>query len=331
MTIRVAINGFGRIGRMVFRAGFKNSNLDFVAVNDLTDTKTLAHLLKYDSTQGIIDAEIGYTQDTIIVNGKHIKVCKERDPANLPWKDMNVDIVIESTGFFTKRNDAAKHLSAGAKKVFISGPSKDSDFMIVKGVNEHLYDKENHHVISNASCTTNCLAPMVKVMNDNFKIIKGFMTTVHSYTNDQKVLDAPHEDLRRARSAAVSIVPTTTGAATAVAIVIPELKGKLDGISIRVPTPVGSITDFVCEVEKEVTKEQINELFRNVANFHLKGVLQYTDEPLVSADIVKNPHSCIFDSSLTNVIDGHMVKIIGWYDNEWGYSNRMIELLDILL
>ena len=329
--VRVAINGFGRIGRMVFRAGFNNPDIEFVAVNDLTDTKTLAHLLKYDSTQGIMNAEIGHSPDTLIVNGRQIKVCKERDPTNLPWKNLNVDVVIESTGFFTKRADAAKHLTAGAKKVFISGPSKDADFMIVKGVNEHLYDRNKHHVISNASCTTNCLAPMVKVLNDNYKVKKGFMTTVHSYTNDQKVLDAPHEDLRRARSAAVSIVPTTTGAATAVAMVIPELKGKLDGISIRVPTPVGSITDFVCEVEKEVTKEEINALFKSVSEYHLKGVLQYTDEPLVSADIVRNPHSCIFDSELTNVLDKHMVKVIGWYDNEWGYSNRMIDLLKMLL
>lgn len=329
--IRVAINGFGRIGRMVYRAGMNDPAIEFVAINDLTDTKTLAHLLKYDSAHGKLGVEIGHDDNNLYINGKALRVFKEKDPVNLPWKNLNIDVVIESSGFFTKRDGAAKHLQAGAKKVFISAPAKDCDLTIVRGVNEHVYDKNKHHILSNGSCTTNCLAPMAKVMNDNFKIKKGYMTTVHSYTNDQKVLDAPHEDLRRARTAAANIVPTTTGAATAVALVIPELKGKLDGIAIRVPTQDGSITDFVCETEVPVTREQINQLFKSVSEYHLKGVLEYTDEPLVSTDIIGNPHSCIFDSSLTNVMDGHFVKIVGWYDNEWGYSCRMIDLTKKLI
>lgn len=329
--IKVAINGFGRIGRMVFRAGMNDENIEFVAVNDLTDTKTLCHLLKYDSAHGKLKADVSYDENSLYVNGKQLKVFKERDPENLPWNDLQVDIVVESTGFFTKRELAAKHLEAGAKKVLISAPANDSDITIVKGVNEHDYNKEEHHVISNASCTTNCLAPIVKVLNDNFGVKKGFMTTVHSYTGDQRLLDAPHKDLRRARSAAANIVPTTTGAAIAVTKVIPELKGKLDGLAIRVPTQDGSITDFVCELDREVTKKDINELFKNVSSHHLKDVLEYCDEPIVSTDIIENSHSSIFDSLLTNVIEGKFVKVVSWYDNEWGYSNRMVDLIKMLL
>ncbi|MBN2880993.1 type I glyceraldehyde-3-phosphate dehydrogenase [Candidatus Woesearchaeota archaeon] len=328
--VKVGINGFGRIGRMVFRAGMNDSSIDFVAVNDLTDTKTLAHLLKYDSAHGKISAKISYTDNSIIVDGKELRVYAEKDPANLPWGELGVDVVVESTGFFTKKEGAMKHIAAGAKKVLISAPSKDSDFVIVKGVNEHDYNPNEHNIISNASCTTNCLAPVVKVLNDNFGIKRGYMTTVHSYTGDQRLLDAPHKDLRRARSAAVNITPTTTGAAIAVAMVIPELKGKLDGISIRVPTQDGSITDFVCEVGRDVTIEEINNLFKNVAEHHLQGVLEYSDEPLVSTDIIGNSNSSIFDSMLTNVIDGRFVKVVSWYDNEWGYSNRMIDVIKLL-
>lgn len=331
MVTRVAINGFGRIGRMVFRAALHDSDLEFVAINDLTDTKTLAHLLKYDSTHGILDADVFSTPDSLVVNGKHIRVFAERDPLTLPWKDLNIDVVVESTGFFLTKESAEKHIIAGAKKVVLSAPAKGDDIKtIVKGVNENEYNPMTDHIISNASCTTNCLAPMVKVLNDNFGVVKGFMTTVHSYTGDQRLLDAPHKDLRRARSAAVSIVPTTTGAAKAVARVIPQLKGKLDGIAMRVPTPDGSITDFVCELSKDVTKDDINNLFDNVSQYHLKGILQFSKDPLVSVDIVGNPHSCIFDSDLTNVIDKRFVKVVGWYDNEWGYSNRMVDLLKIL-
>ncbi|MBN1792866.1 type I glyceraldehyde-3-phosphate dehydrogenase [Candidatus Woesearchaeota archaeon] len=329
--VRVAINGFGRIGRMVFRAGFSDPAIEWVAINDLTDTKTLAHLLKYDSVHRRFPGEVGYNEHSLIVNGKEIKVLAERDPSKLPWKDLNVDVVVESTGFFTEHDKASLHLSAGAKKVLISAPAKGQDFTIVKGVNEHDYDKEKHNIISNASCTTNCLAPMVKVLNDNIGIIRGFMNTAHAYTSDQRMVDAPHKDLRRARSAAVSIVPTTTGAAKAVSEVIPELKGKLDGIALRVPVPDGSVVDFVCEVKRDTSKEEINSLFKSVAEHHLSKVLEYTDEPIVSADIVGNPYSCIFDSNITNVIDGRLVRVLGWYDNEWGYSNRMIDVIKMLV
>jgi len=329
--LKVAINGFGRIGRMVFYAGFNDPGIEWVAINDLVDTKTLAHLLKYDSVHGRFPGEVSYNNDGILVNGKFIKVFAERDPDRLPWGNMDVDVVVESTGLFTDRAGAEKHLRAGAKKVLISAPAKGVDMTIVKGVNEHLYDKEKHHIISNASCTTNCLAPMVKVLHDNFGVVRGFMNTTHAYTADQRLVDAPHKDLRRARSAAVSIVPTTTGAAKTVGEVIPELKGKLDGISLRVPVPDGSIVDFTCELNKDTSIEEINNLFKSVADYYLKGILQYTEDPIVSVDIIHNPHSCIFDSALTNVIDKRFVKIIGWYDNEWGYSCRMIDVIKLLI
>jgi glyceraldehyde 3-phosphate dehydrogenase len=329
--IKVAINGFGRIGRQVLQAGINDEEIEWVAINDLTDTKTLAHLLKYDSVHGISKYAVEARDDGIVVAGKFIKVFAEKDPEKLPWKDLGIDVVVESTGFFTDRNGAQKHINAGAKKVLISAPGKKVDITIVKGVNEHDYDKSKHNIVSNASCTTNCLAPLVKVLNDNFGIEHGFMTTVHAYTADQRLVDAPHNDLRRARSAAVNTVPTTTGAAKTVAEVIPAMKGKLDGIAIRVPVPDGSLTDFVCHVKKKTTIEEINTLFKNVAQYHLKNVIQYTEEPLVSSDIVHNSHSVIFDATCTNVIDGNLVKIIGWYDNEWGYSNRMVDVIKIMM
>ena len=329
--VKVAINGFGRIGRQVLQAGISDPDIEWVAINDLTDTKTLAHLLKYDSVHKKSQYSVESTPDGIVVAGKFIKVFAEKDPEKLPWKDLSVDVVVESTGFFTEREGAEKHLKAGAKKVLISAPAKNPDITLVKGVNEHSYDKNKHNIISNASCTTNCLAPMVKVLNDNFGIIHGFMTTVHAYTADQRLVDAPHKDLRRARSAALSIIPTTTGAAKAVTEVIPELKGKLDGLALRVPVPDGSITDFVCELKKSVTIEEINQLFKNVSQHHLKDVLEYSEEPLVSADIIHNNHSVVFDSMSTMVIDGRFVKIIGWYDNEWGYSCRMVDIIKILV
>lgn len=329
--IRVAINGFGRIGRQVFQAGHNDKHIEWVAINDLTDTKTLAHLLKYDSVHGQFKGHISHAENHLTIDGKKIKVFAEKDPEKLPWKDLKIDVVVESTGFFRDRDGATKHLTAGAKKVLISAPAKDPDITVVKGVNEHDYDKEKHNIISNASCTTNCLAPIVKVLHDNFGVEKGFMTTTHSYTADQRLVDAPHKDLRRARSAAVSIIPTTTGAAKAVAEVIPDLKGKLDGISLRVPTPDGSITDFVCTLKKDTSVEDINKLFKDVAAHHLKDVLEYTDEPIVSRDIVHNPHSSIFDSALTHVIDGRFVKVVSWYDNEWGYSNRIVDVLKMLV
>jgi len=329
--VRVAINGFGRIGRMVFYAGFDDEDIEWVAFNDLTDTKTLAHLLKYDSVHRHFPGDVSYTNDGLVVNGKFIKVLAEKDPEKLPWKDMNVDVVVESTGFFTEREGAQKHITAGAKKVLISAPGKGVDITVVKGVNEHLYDKSKHNIISNASCTTNCLAPIVKVLQDHLGIVHGFMNTTHAYTADQRLVDAPHKDLRRARSAAVSIIPTTTGAAKTVGEVITELKGKLDGVSFRVPVPDGSIVDFTCEVKKDTSIEEINALFKNAANNQLKGVLEYTEDPIVSADIIHNTNSCIFDSALTNVIDKRFVKVVGWYDNEWGYSCRMVDILKILL
>ncbi|MBN2053219.1 type I glyceraldehyde-3-phosphate dehydrogenase [Candidatus Woesearchaeota archaeon] len=330
--VRVAINGFGRIGRMVFYAGFDDPGVEWVAFNDLTDTKTLAHLLKYDSVHRHFPGEVSYTNDGLIVNGKFIKCIAEKDPEKLPWAAMNVDIVVESTGLFTDRAGAEKHLKAGAKKVLISAPGKGGiDITLVKGVNEKSYDKTKHNIISNASCTTNCLAPIVKILHDNMGIVHGFMNTTHAYTADQRLVDAPHKDLRRARSAAVSIIPTTTGAAKTVGEVIPELKGKLDGVSFRVPVPDGSIVDFTCELKRDTTIEEINNLFKSVANNELRGVLHYTEDPIVSVDIIHNPHSCIFDSALTNVIDKRFVKVVGWYDNEWGYSCRMIDILKILL
>lgn len=331
MSIKIGINGFGRIGRCAFRAALKKGMpLEFLAINDLTDPKTLAHLLKYDSVHGIADFEVDYTDDSLIVNGKKIKVLTEKDPANLPWKALGVDIVIESTGLFTKRDMAAKHLQAGAKKVVITAPAKEPDITVVLGVNFDSYDKSKHHIISNASCTTNCLAPIVKVLHDNFRIQQGLMTTTHSYTNDQRILDLPHKDLRRARAAAVSMIPTTTGAAKAIGEVIPELKGKLDGLAIRVPTPNVSIVDLTCTIEKTATAEEINKAMQKAAEGELRGILEYCTEPVVSVDLKGNSCSSIFDAELTKVI-GNVVKVFSWYDNEWGYSNRVVDLVTKLL
>ena len=327
MTIRVGINGFGRIGRNYFRALLEQgADIEIVAVNDLGDTATTAHLLKYDTILGRLKQEVTHTADTITVDGKTIKVLAERNPADIPWGELGVDIVIESTGIFTKKADAEKHIAGGAKKVLISAPAKDEDVTIVMGVNQDKYDPANHHVISNASCTTNCVAPMAKVLDENFGIVKGLMTTVHAYTNDQRILDFPHKDLRRARAAAENIIPTTTGAAKATALVLPQLKGKLDGIAMRVPVPTGSVTDLVLELSREVTKEEVNAAFQKAAEGELKGILEYTEDPIVSSDIVNAPASCTFDSSLTMVQEGNSVKILGWYDNEWGYSNRLVDL-----
>ena len=325
--IRVGINGFGRIGRMVLRAGLGDPEIEFVAVNDLTDAKTLAYLLKHDSAQGNMDLDVIGENGKIMLNGKVFEVFSERDPENIKWGKLDVDVVVESTGFFRDELGAGKHLKSGAKKVLISAPAKGDIFTVVKGVNEHLYDKNKHDIVSNASCTTNCLAPVAKILNDNYGIKNGFMTTVHAYTGDQKLLDAPQSDLRRARAAALNIIPTTTGAAIAVTKVIPELSGKLDGLAMRVPVPVGSITDFVCNIEKKVSVEEVNSLMKNAADYHLKDILEYSEEPLVSTDIIGNPHSSIFDSSLTKVIDGNLLKVVSWYDNEWGYSNRMIDII----
>ncbi|GHB35742.1 glyceraldehyde-3-phosphate dehydrogenase [Streptomyces cirratus] len=327
MTIRVGINGFGRIGRNYFRALLEQgADIEIVGVNDLTDNATLVHLLKYDTILGRLKAEVSHTDDTITVNGNTFKTFAERDPANLPWGELGADIVIESTGIFTKKADAAKHIAAGAKKVLISAPAKDEDITIVMGVNQDKYDAANHHVISNASCTTNCVAPMAKVLDENFGIVKGMMTTVHAYTNDQRILDFPHSDLRRARAAAENIIPTSTGAAKATALVLPQLKGKLDGMAMRVPVPTGSVTDLVLELARETTKEEINAAFQKAAEGQLKGILDYTEDAIVSSDIVNWPASCTFDASLTMVQDGNQVKVIGWYDNEWGYSNRLVDL-----
>ncbi|MFE7899677.1 type I glyceraldehyde-3-phosphate dehydrogenase [Streptomyces sp. NPDC057424] len=327
MTIRVGINGFGRIGRNYFRALLEQgADIEIVAVNDLGDTATTAHLLKYDTILGRLKQEVTHTADTITVDGKTIKVLAERNPADIPWGELGVDIVIESTGIFTKKADAEKHIAGGAKKVLISAPAKDEDVTIVMGVNHDKYDPANHHVISNASCTTNCVAPMAKVLDENFGIVKGLMTTVHAYTNDQRILDFPHKDLRRARAAAENIIPTTTGAAKATALVLPQLKGKLDGMAMRVPVPTGSVTDLVLELSREVTKEEVNAAFQKAAEGELKGILEYTEDPIVSSDIVNAPASCTFDSSLTMVQEGKNVKVIGWYDNEWGYSNRLVDL-----
>ncbi|MFF3321703.1 type I glyceraldehyde-3-phosphate dehydrogenase [Streptomyces sp. NPDC002889] len=326
MTIRVGINGFGRIGRNYFRALLEQgADIEIVAVNDLGDTATTAHLLKYDTILGRLKAEVSHTADTITVDGHTIKVLSERNPADIPWGELGVDIVIESTGIFTKKADAEKHIAGGAKKVLISAPAKDEDITIVMGVNQEKYDAANHHVISNASCTTNCVAPMAKVLDENFGIVKGMMTTVHAYTNDQRILDFPHSDLRRARAAAENIIPTSTGAAKATALVLPQLKGKLDGIAMRVPVPTGSVTDLVLELDREVTKDEINTAFQKAAEGQLQGILDYTEDPIVSSDIVNWPASCTFDSGLT-MVQGKQVKVVGWYDNEWGYSNRLVDL-----
>jgi len=329
MGIRVGINGFGRIGRQVVRAAKLQGkdDIDFVAVNDLTDTKTLAHLFKYDSVHRTYKGDVAARNGSIAIDGDEIKVLAEKDPARLPWRDLGVDIVLESTGRFTDAKDARKHIDGGAKKVIISAPAKGEDITIVLGVNEKKYDASKHAIISNASCTTNCLVPMVKVVRDNFGFLRGSMVTIHSYTNDQNVLDLPHKDLRRARAAAMSIIPTTTGAAKATSLVIPELKGKIDGIAIRVPTPDVSLTDLTVVVEKPVTVEAINEAFRSAADGPLKGILEYTDEELVSSDFIGNPASCILDAKSTNVVDGTLLKVSGWYDNEWGYSSRCVDLL----
>ncbi len=331
MTHKIGINGFGRIGRNFLRASYKNPDIEILAVNDITDSKTLAHLLKYDSVLGILEADIQAAEDAIIVDGKKIKVLSEKDPGNLPWKDLGVSVVIESTGLFRKKQDAAKHIEqGGAEKVIISAPAIEPDVTLVLGVNEDTYNHENHHIISNASCTTNCLAPVVKVLHDEFGIEKGFMTTIHAYTGDQKLLDAPHKDLRRARAAAVSQIPTTTGAAKAVGLVIPELKGKIDGIAIRVPTVNVSVVDLVALLKKNGTAEEANASFKKAAEGNLNGILQFTEEPLVSVDFMANPHSAIVDGDYTRIIDGNMIKVLAWYDNEWGYSCRMIDLIKFM-
>jgi glyceraldehyde 3-phosphate dehydrogenase len=328
--VKVGINGFGRIGRNFFRAALKSgAQFEIVGINDLTDNATLAHLLKYDSILGRLGLPVTYTDDTITVGGKTIKVFAEKDPAALPWASVGADIVIESTGRFTKASDANKHIEAGAKKVIISAPATDEDITIVMGVNEKSYDGSKHHVISNASCTTNCLAPMAKVLHENFGIQRGFMTTVHAYTNDQVILDFPHKDLRRARAAATNIIPTSTGAAKAISLVLPELKGKLDGYALRVPTPTGSITDLTVELSKEVSAAEVNAAIKKAAEGELKGILMYTEDPIVSTDIVTDPHSCIFDAGITKAI-GNTVKVAGWYDNEWGYSNRLVDLITLV-
>ena len=329
MAVRVGINGFGRIGRQVLRAARQQgvADIEFVGVNDLTDTKTLAHLFKYDSVHRTYDGDVEEGEGAIIVEGQEIKVSAEKDPANLPWRALGVDLVLESTGKFTNADAAKKHLDAGAKKVIISAPAKGEDITIVMGVNEQKYDAAKHTIISNASCTTNCLVPMVHVVRQNFGFVRGSMVTVHSYTNDQNILDLPHKDLRRARAAAMSIIPTTTGAAKATSLVIPELKGKIDGIAIRVPTPDVSFTDLAVVVDKPVTAEQVNAAFRTAADGPMTGILEYTTEELVSSDFIGNPHSCIFDSKVTNVVDGTLLKVSGWYDNEWGYASRCVDLL----
>jgi len=327
VAVKVGINGFGRIGRNFFRAALaSNADFEIVGVNDLTDIKTLAHLLKYDSILGRIGKPVSYSDSSITVGGQTFAVTAERDPAALPWAKLAADIVIESTGHFTKAAEARKHLAAGAKKVIISAPASDEDVTIVMGVNHESYDAANHHIISNASCTTNCLAPMAKVLVEEFGIVKGFMTTIHAYTNDQVILDFPHKDLRRARAAATNIIPTTTGAAKAISLVIPSLKGKLDGYALRVPVPTGSATDLTVQLEREVTKDEVNAAMKKWANGPLKGYLTYTEDPIVSSDIVTDPSSCIFDSLLTNAM-GDTVKVVGWYDNEWGYSNRLVDLV----
>jgi glyceraldehyde 3-phosphate dehydrogenase len=326
--LNVAINGFGRIGRTVFKIGFKRG-INFVAINDLVDTKTLAYLLKHDSVHGEFKHDVRSSKDGLIVDGKKIKVTAEKDPANLPWKRLGIDVVIESTGFFTDRASASKHLKAGAGKVIISAPAKNPDVTIAVGINEKDYDSRKHSIISTASCTTNCLAPVAKVLNDKFGIVSGFMNTVHAYTNDQKIIDVPHKKLRRGRAAALNIIPTTSGATTAVTEVIPDLKGRLDGLAMRVPVANGSIVDFVAQLKNKATVEQVNDALRHAANGKLKGILEYSDEELVSMDVVGNPHSSIVDGLSTQVIggNGNLVKVLAWYDNEWGYSSRLVDFL----
>jgi glyceraldehyde 3-phosphate dehydrogenase len=326
MAIRVGINGFGRIGRNVFRASLNQPELEFVAINDITDAKTLAHLLRYDSIHGQLDADIVAEDSALVVDGKRIEIIQERDPGKLPWGNLGVDIALESTGLFTAREQASLHLSAGAKKVIISAPAKNPDITVCYGVNHTHYDPASHHIISNASCTTNCLAPVAKVLHESFGITRGLMTTVHAYTNDQRILDLPHSDIRRARAAALSMIPTSTGAARAVGEVLPELKGKLDGMAVRVPTANVSVVDLVAELGKTVSADAVNAAMRTAAEGPLKGVLQYCEEELVSVDFNGNPHSSIFDSALTKVMDDNFVKVLAWYDNEWGFSNRMRDM-----
>jgi glyceraldehyde 3-phosphate dehydrogenase len=325
---KIAINGFGRIGRNVLRVALKNPEVEVVGINDLTDAATLAHLFKYDSVHGVYHQDVRAEGNMIIIGDRHIKVSAERDPANLPWKEWGVEVVVESTGRFTKREDAAKHLEAGAKKVIISAPAKNEDITIVLGVNEDKYDPANHHVISNASCTTNCLAPFAKVLHEKFGIRRGLMTTVHAYTNDQQILDLPHKDLRRARAAGMSIIPTSTGAAKAVALVLPELKGKLNGFAMRVPTPNVSVVDLTAELDKPVTAEEINQALKQASENELKGILGYSEEPLVSRDYNGDPRSSIIDALSTMVLEDNLVKVVSWYDNEWGYSNRVVDLIN---
>jgi len=331
MAVRVGINGFGRIGRQVFRIGHKNPNLEFVAINDLTDAKTLAHLLKYDSVHRTMQAEVRQQDGSLVVDGKAVKILSERDPEKLPWKELKVDVVLESTGKFTDRVGGDKHLMAGAKKVIVSAPAKNPDVTFVLGVNEEVYDKSKHHIISMGSCTTNCLAPVVKVLQKEFGIEYGLMTTIHSYTNDQVILDQPHRDLRRARAAALSMIPTTTGAAKAISEVIPEVKGKLDGLSIRVPTPTVSVVDFVVTLARQTTKEEVNNMFKAYADGVMKGILAATNEELVSTDFIGDSHSSIVDLPSTFVVGGKMVKVLSWYDNEWGFSTRMADLLSFVM
>jgi glyceraldehyde 3-phosphate dehydrogenase len=332
MSVRVGINGFGRIGRNVFRAGLAaNADIEWVAVNDITDNATLAHLLKYDSILGPFPGTVEVDDDGLTVDGTKVRILAERDPANLGWGDLGVDVVLESTGFFTKREDAAKHLEAGAKKVVISAPAKGEDLTLVLGVNDDQYDKDKHDVISNASCTTNCLAPFAKVAHETVGLKHGLMTTIHAYTADQRLQDAPHSDLRRARAAAVNLVPTSTGAAKAVALVLPELEGKLHGFAIRAPVITGSVVDLTFEASRETSVDELNDAFRAAADGPMKGILRYNEDPIVSTDIVGDPHSSIVDAPLTAVIDGTMVKVVSWYDNEWGYSNRCVDLLQKLL
>jgi len=328
--LKVGVNGFGRIGRNFLRASLESgANFEIVGINDLTDNATLAHLLKYDSILGRLKLPVTFTDTTITVGGKTISVSAERDPANIPWGKLGVDVVVESTGIFTKAADAGKHITAGAQKVIISAPATDEDITIVMGVNHEKYDSAKHNIISNASCTTNCLAPMAKVLNDEFGIVRGLMTTIHAYTNDQVILDFPHKDLRRSRAAALSIIPTSTGAAKAISLVLPELKGKLDGYALRVPVPTGSATDLTVELSKEVSVAEINAALKKASEGSLKGYLTYTEDPIVSADIVTDPSSCIFDAGLTKVI-GTTAKVVGWYDNEWGYSNRLVDLIQYI-
>ena len=331
MMVKVGINGFGRIGRLVYRAGLNNKNIEFVAVNDLpVGTKTLAHLLKYDSTFGMLKDEVKTTDTSLMVNGKELKIISYKSPGEIPWKALGVEIVVESTGLFTEKEKAQGHLTGGARKVIISAPAKDEDVTIVMGVNENMYDPKKHTIISNASCTTNCLAPLAKVLWDNFGIKHGLMSTIHYYTNDQKILDLPHKDLRRARAAAVSMIPTSTGAAKAIGAVLPQLKGKMDGYAMRVPTPDVSIVDLTCELEKATTVAELNAAFKKAADGAMSHILEYSEAPLVSCDFIGNPRSCIFDPELTKVIDGNFVKVLGWYDNEWGYSNRVVDLIEFI-